>query len=336
MVIFHLRDGFFSIFEITKLQRMNGERKIWIGPVIFMILLFNACFQETSKNISKVKLPQEIAQLDKGFFKPVYNPNAQSILLTDQSDKGLSMFDLETKTLTKLTESVITDQNILFSPDGTHVFFVEQNFANRKKESTLVVLETSSKTKKNAVSGVRKIKLLQATDSYLVFLQDDELRKYDTETGESSSCTDDRKYIYLDDELTLVFWQNGEKHILNPGGDGRYLWVSVSPDQQKILYHIAGQGAYICDHEGKEIIELGRLRAVKWSPDGKWLVGMEDLDDGKKFTQSNLFLISADGKIKRNLTQHSNIISLYPSFSADSKKVIFNDENGKVYQIDIF
>jgi len=314
---------------------MNGQRNNWIFWVALISISLVSCFQETAKNISKTKLPQQISQLDKGFFKPIYNPNQKSILLTDQADKGLSMFDLDTKAISKLTESVITDQNILFSPDGKYIYFVEQNFANRKKESTLVLLETASKTKKELVTGVRKIKLLHAADDQLIFLQDDEMKRFNTGSGTTQNCKDEQKYTYLDDELNLVYWQNGEKHVLNPGGEGKYLWVSVSPDQQRILYHIAGQGAYICNNEGKDIIELGRLRAMKWSPDGKWLVGMEDLDDGKKFTQSNLFLISSDGKVRKNLTQHTNIISLYPSFSADGKKVIFNDENGKVYQIDI-
>jgi len=315
---------------------MNGQRKYWLLPVIMISIFWGSCFQETSKNISKVKLPQEITQLDKGFFKPVYNPNAKAIFLTDQADKGLSMFDLETKSVSKLTESVITDQNILFSPDGAFVYFVEQNFSNRKKENTLVVLETDSGNKKDLVKGVRKIKLLHAAEEFLIFLQDDELKRYNTVSGISEVCTDEKRYVYLDDELNLVYWQKGEKHLLNPGGEGRYLWVSVSPDNQRILYHIAGQGAYICNNDGSGIIELGRLRAMKWSPDGMWLVGMEDMDDGKKFTQSNLFLISSDGKVKKNLTGHTNIISLYPSFSVDGKKIIFNDENGKVYQIDIF
>lgn len=314
---------------------MDGKRKYWLLPVILMSIVISSCFQETSKNISKVKLPQEITNLDKGYFKPMYNPNGKSIFLTDQADKGLSVYDMETKSIEKLTESVIIDQNILFSPDGAYVYFVEQNFSKRKKENNLVVLETDSGNKKDLLNAVRKIKLLHASEEFLIFLQDDELKKYNTGNGNTENCTDEQRYIYLDDELNLVYWQKGEKHILNPGGEGRYLWVSVSPDNQRILYHIAGQGAYICNPEGKDIVELGRLRAMKWSPDGKWLVGMEDMDDGKKFIQSNLFLISSDGKIKKNLTRHTHIISLYPSFSADGKKVIFNDENGKVYQIDI-
>ncbi|MCF6242999.1 MAG: hypothetical protein L3J74_16860, partial [Bacteroidales bacterium] len=138
---------------------------------------------------------------------------------------------------------------------------------------------------------------------------------------------------FTDADLNLVVYKNGKQHILNPFGKGNYIWVSVSPDGTKILFTKTGKGTFICDSEGKNIINLGRLHAAKWSKDGKWVIGMNDFDDGSKYTNSQIIIISPKGINRQVLDLKDIKIALYPDLSDDNSKITFNTDNGKIYVI---
>ncbi|RLD78069.1 MAG: hypothetical protein DRJ10_10920 [Bacteroidetes bacterium] len=97
------------------------------------------------------------------------------------------------------------------------------------------------------------------------------------------------------------------------------------------MFNKTGEGTYICELNGKIIANLGRLSAAKWSNNGLWVIGMNDYDDGKQYTSSQIVLCSADGKTRQSLELKNQKIALFPDISADYSKIVFNDEKGKIY-----
>ena len=93
---------------------------------------------------------------------------------------------------------------------------------------------------------------------------------------------------------------------------------------------MSGGGTYICDLSGKILVDLGNIHAPKWSPDGKWIVYMDDKDDGYNFTSSEIHVISSDGKWDIPLTSTENEIELYPAWGPQNE-IVYSTESGRIY-----
>jgi hypothetical protein len=177
----------------------------------------------------------------------------------------------------------------------------------------------------------RELKLLGIDNNKVLFLEGEKVKAFDISSEEIQEKPKGVIVTFTDNNLNLSVYSNGVKSNLNPLGKGKYIWVSISPDHHKIIYNKTGKGTFICDITGKTITNLGRLHAAKWSNDGKWIIGMDDYDDGYKYTKSDVLMVSFDGKTKINLTENSDVIALNPDISKDNSKVIYHNEEGRVY-----
>ncbi len=128
----------------------------------------------------------------------------------------------------------------------------------------------------------------------------------------------------------IAIYQNGEKKILTPAGEGNYIWPSVSPDKSKLLFTLAGKGTFVSDLNGNIISQIGYANAPKWSADSKWIVYMVDKDDGLRVTSSELYVVSADGNTKIQLTKTQEILEMYPEFDSTGGQVVCNTYDGKI------
>lgn len=71
-------------------------------------------------------------------------------------------------------------------------------------------------------------------------------------------------------------------------------------------------------------------RSAVWSPDGKWIAFISD-ESG----ETEVHLISNDGKTKKQLTKNATTYRYNAKWSPDSKKLICSDKEMKLYYIDI-
>ena len=139
----------------------------------------------------------------------------------------------------------------------------------------------------------------------------------------------------------VVFIQNGElmitvgtmSKVLSPNGQGRsYLWPSLSPDGTKVLYHLAGNGTWVCNVDGTNAKRIGSFRAPKWY-NNNVVVGMNDLDNGHVVTSSEIVVYTLDGK--NQVLTNNAIMAMYPYVSADGKKIVCSTPNGEAYLINL-
>ena len=144
----------------------------------------------------------------------------------------------------------------------------------------------------------------------------------------------DEAYLRVDNEnLNLNLYRNGEKVVLKPHGDANYIWVSLSPNQEMILFNTK-HGTGICDLEGKEIINLGLdFDAPVWYGND-YVVGMDDNHDGYRNTESSIMIASVDGAIVQRLTQPDGF-GMYPDVDAKSGRIVYNTEDGDIRLIQL-
>ncbi len=139
-----------------------------------------------------------------------------------------------------------------------------------------------------------------------------------------------RSDLYVaNEDLQLVLYQNGTRRVLTPHGDDvNYVWISLSPDNQKILFNTL-HGTAVCDLQGREICNLGQLDAPVWFGNDK-VVGMLDTHDGDHYTSSCIAIRSLDGKLDQQLTDPQEF-GMYPAVSAETGMIAYSTLNGEVH-----
>ncbi|MBQ9751686.1 MAG: Ig-like domain-containing protein [Paludibacteraceae bacterium] len=140
---------------------------------------------------------------------------------------------------------------------------------------------------------------------------------------------DDNAALRVDNEnLDLNLYRNGEKVVLKPHGDANYIWSSLSPNKQMILFNTK-YGTAICDLNGKEIINFGQdFDAPVWYGND-YVVGMDDNHDGYYNIESSIMMASIDGKIVKRLTNPEEF-GMYPNVDVQSGRIVYNTEDGEI------
>ena len=124
---------------------------------------------------------------------------------------------------------------------------------------------------------------------------------------------------------------NGQKTIVDPIKDGSYMWFSFSPDKKKYVAYDVRIGTFIADLMGNIYSKIGRRDAANWTRDGKWLIFMNDNDDGHNITESEICAISPNGKKIISLTKTKNDAELYPSCSPVANEIVYCTLKGDLY-----
>jgi Tol biopolymer transport system component len=135
--------------------------------------------------------------------------------------------------------------------------------------------------------------------------------------------------VYIEDQKIAIILDN-QKKLLTPLGEGNYIWPSLSPDKTRLLFTFAGRGTFVADLAGNVLAELGIARAPEWSPDGNWVVCMVDVDDGHVITASDIWVVSADGKRRIQLTETEDLIEMHPAWSPSMDKIAFDTVDGRI------
>ncbi|HTP12147.1 MAG TPA: hypothetical protein VMM37_00885, partial [Bacteroidota bacterium] len=123
---------------------------------------------------------------------------------------------------------------------------------------------------------------------------------------------------------------NGNKTLLDPLGNGSYIWPVLSPDKQQLIAYEMDRGAFICDLRGKVSTRLGRRDAPSWTRSGRWIVYMEDKDDGHRLLTSDIFAVTPDGKSVTQLTSTREVLEMYPQCSPTENKIVYNTTDGAI------
>jgi hypothetical protein len=131
------------------------------------------------------------------------------------------------------------------------------------------------------------------------------------------------------EETKIALVVNGRKVLLDPFGDGSYIWPSLSPDGSRLVAYEMSRGTFVCDLTGKVEARLGRRDAPVWTRDGRWIIGVEEKGDGRQILGADLVALAVDGSRTIQLTD-SPAIELNPSCSPSGNVIVCNTADGKI------
>ncbi len=274
--------------------------------------------------VEKITVPAETPSV------AAFSPNGDFLLLTSPVFDGLVKYDLSTRKAERLTEAPGAGYGVKISPNGKSIVYRESSYDKNH-------LRYLSLHSMNLVNGKKK-RLLKATRN---------LQGYSVEGAQASIVDNGRKKVktlasgvrktdvpsFSISDRQLMITKGGKTSVFSPNGtDNSYIWPELSPDATKVVYYVAGQGAYACNVDGTHIISLGIIRAPKWY-DNNTVVGMLDKDNGERVCESSLVAVTLDGK--RQVLTADSIMAMYPQPAQNAGKISFSTPQGDTYIINV-
>ena len=299
---------------------------------VFLYMLISSAL--LAQNISVVKTEMLTHTDDGGFFYPAASKSGNKILLTSENYQGLWLLDVNTKNIVQLNNYTGAGYSARFSASEEEVIFRKDDYSQKKKYSSLIAQSLSSMNEIVIEANTRNLsEAVVLKNGNAAYTKEEKLQVADINSGKSLSASTSEPVVYIENGAISMF-NNSTKKILKPLGEGNYLWQSISPDGTKLLFTAAGKGTFISDLKGKIITNRGYANAPRWSPNGKYVVYMNDKDDGHKLLSSDVYIIGADGQYRTRVTSTEDAIEIYPEWLT-SNKILYGTTGGVIYSIEL-
>jgi len=254
-------------------------------------------------------------------FQAKFSPDGSSLFFTNINYDGIWKLSLKDKTPILITndkfsgfdyaigDSTVIYRRSLYNGVNRHQEIIEVNLNNNKSS----IIETAEELSTPfLLSG----KILYTKNRGKLNIEPPK--------------TKDIKLLGIENTKIIIL-KDGKKEIFDPITNGNYIWPSVSPDGKLLLAYEMSKGTFICTLEGEIISFLGRKNSPCFTKDGKWIVYMNDKDDGYNIISSDIYCTSIDGKQNIQLTNDKNVIELNPICSPTENKIVFSSLEGDLY-----
>jgi len=295
-------------------------RKIFLSALLILFSVMSLSSQTI--NIGKSY------RIDPKGFNAVLNTSGNLLAFTTENYGGLEVYDFSNKSVQKISDEPGAGFDPVFSDDGK-LFYKNIVYKSRLRYEGLKSYDLQKKIVKEELEPQRNLTPVQKSGKGVIFANDKKTVRISSATIEKT----DLPYIWSDGQNLNIL--KGEKtEILNPieGANG-YIWASLSPNGQMILFNAVAVGTFVCDLKGNIIASLGYLNAPVWY-DNEFVVGMQDKDDGQDIIESKVIIKNLSGKITKQLSG-SKQIAMFPTASSIAKKVAYNTIDGDIYVLEL-
>lgn len=231
-------------------------------------------------------------------FYPTLSPSGDRLLYSDADAHGLKMLDLSSQAVTTISDQNGAGFDAKWGSDG-QVYYV----TSKVDEKSRLVYRT----------GMRYDLARRASDVVL----EAQHGAVHLETGTAGMAMKGDKHNYATaPNRGVSVYTTGSQLIVNVGGTesrytpvesyAGYLWSSVSPAGDKIVFFAAGKGIIVTTLQGKVLAELGDYEMPCWL-NNDYIVAQNASDDGYQYTSSQILLLKADGTYRHELTPKTSM-----------------------------
>lgn len=281
----------------------------------------------------KILKDEPVTSLSEGqFYYPKTGSSDNQIFLTSVNYSGLWTKNITDGSLNLLTSAPGSGYEPVISRDSK-LFFKEDQYVNGRRMSSLWQIDISNFEKQIVEENIRNLKILNTNDQ-VAYTKAGEINVISYTAEKLQKADAEKIFVYSENSVIKIAGKDKIREI-TPFGNKNYIWTSVSPDGKKILFTVPGKGTYICNPEGQIISDLGYINYPTWSPDGRWILGMQDYDNGVAVTSSDLIVCKADGSNKTVLSADSKRISMYPVWGKTNNTVFYNSNDGIIYRMSL-
>jgi len=302
-----------------------------------LLVLIGLTFAQTIKVVETQVIAQKNNQTEYAF--PQFSPDGNKILFTSTGYNGLWVHDKNTNETVQLNDLRGAGYKPVFSKDGDRVFFRHDEMVNKRKHFAIAHQSIENKKIENIIENERDISPPKAVGNKMFVYKKDDMPVTISYEDDNNVCLLEKptavELNIFTENSNLYLEKNGEKSILNPVGEGHYIWGSLSPNEDKILFTVAGRGTFVTDLEGNVLLNIKNANYPNWSVDGKWFVYMSDKDDGHYITSSDINAVHVATQKTFPLTTTENKIEMYPTWSPVENNILYHTISGDIEMLTV-
>ena len=297
----------------------------------FLLIIYLLAIPLSAQNVTVVENIAVTNENEGSFYFATVNPDGTSILFSTENQKGLWLKNLKSGKINKITDAAGAGYDAGFNDNSSEIFYRSDKFVSGKRMSSLMSFNLLTGKETKIENDVKDLKISRTADwKCYLYMKENNVKSI---PGNGSLNKIQAAQSVFIENSNIVLYRNGSKITVQPLGKGNYIWPSISPDGTKLLFTFAGKGTYVSDLNGSILAELGKANYPSWSPDGMWIVYMNDKDDGTKLISSSICVIKYDGSAKYDLTENEKDISVYPKWGNSTNEVYYNTQNGQVRKL---
>ena len=243
---------------------------------------------------------------------PVHNPvlsaDGNTLLFSSDDHTGLSALNMHNNAIIVLDEATGSGFNPIFSSDGTKVVYQTASFVDGLMNRDVRSFELSTGTTQQiAPMGRNNINL-----------------------NDIAGHVD---YVFANyDNITVS--REGKIQEIHPIANAHsYLWASISPDGNKILFVEPFQGVFICDLDGSNLVNIAKKGAFPaWAGENLITYTLSH-DDGYVILDSTLKIHDITTGITLDLTPST--VQVGESASSSDGTVVYTTLDGELYKFNV-
>ncbi len=251
--------------------------------------------------------PQPFIKSEHSLMAPVWSPDGSQIAVTGDNFIGIWVADADGNNLRQVSESAGAGYKMLWN-SNQEITSTPYTVVDGKRMTRIEQVNVSTASVKQVAPAMRNLKrsaVEGASSIYQIML--DEPQNATSMIAELSAYAG--------------------KWVINP---------VLSPDGSRIAFQIVTKGLFVCNADGSGLIELGKGSHASWLPDSRNLMMTCIVDDGHRFTSSDIYCVNVDKRSAVNITPTSDVIPVTIAVSPDGRRVAFdNDTDGAIYIINL-
>ncbi len=251
--------------------------------------------------------PQPFIKSEHSLMAPVWSPDGSQIAVTGDNFIGIWVADANGNNLRQVSESPGAGYKMLWN-SNQEITSTPYTVVDGKRMTRIEQVNVSTASVKQVAPAMRNLKrsaVEGASSIYQIMLD------------EPQNAT----------SMIAGLSDYAGKWIINP---------DLSPDGTRIAFQIVTKGLFVCNADGSGLIELGKGSHASWLPDSRNLMMTCIVDDGHRFTSSDIYCVNVDKRSAVNITPTSDVIPVTIAVSPDGRRVAFdNDTDGAIYIINL-
>jgi len=251
--------------------------------------------------------PQPFIKSEHSLMAPVWSPDGSQIAVTGDNYIGIWVADADGNNLRQVSESPGAGYKMLWN-SNQEITSTPYTVVDGKRMTRIEQVNVSTASVKQVAPAMRNLKrsaVEGASSIYQIMLD------------EPQNAT----------SMIAGLSDYAGKWVINP---------VLSPDGSRIAFQIVTKGLFVCNADGSGLIELGKGSHASWLPDSRNLMMTCIVDDGHRFTSSDIYCVNVDKRSAVNITPTSDVIPVTIAVSPDGRRVAFdNDTDGAIYIINL-